>query len=41
MNIYLTVHAGMGTNGKDVGDEIVDVLKRYNRRNGALPLAVA
>ena len=41
MNVYLTVHAGMGTDGKDVGDEIVDVLKRYNRRNGALPLAVA
>lgn len=40
-NIYLTVNAGMGTDPAQVGDEIVNILQRYNRRNGALPLKVA
>lgn len=40
-NIYLTVNAGMGVDPAVVGDEIVNVLQRYNRRNGALPLKVA
>lgn len=40
-NIAITVNAGMGANGTEIGDQIVDALKRYQRRNGALPLQVA
>lgn len=40
-NVYVTVNAGMGVDPAVVGDEIVNVLQRYNRRNGALPLKVA
>jgi hypothetical protein len=40
-NIYVTVNAGMGTDPARLGDEIVNVLQRYNRRNGALPLKVS
>ena len=40
-NISITVNAGMGADGVEIGDQIVDALKRYQRRNGALPLAVA
>jgi len=36
--INLTVNAGMGTDGRAVGDEIVRVLKQYERLNGYLPL---
>jgi len=36
----ITVNAGMGANGADIGDEIVNALKRYERRNGALPLKI-
>jgi hypothetical protein len=41
MTINLTINAGMGTDPAKLGDEIVDVLTRYQRRNGALPLKVA
>jgi hypothetical protein len=41
MTINLTINAGMGTDPAKLGDQIVDVLTRYNRRNGALPLKVA
>jgi len=34
--INLTVHAGMGSNGTSVGREIVNVLKQYERANGAV-----
>jgi len=34
--INLTVNAGMGTNGAEVGRQIVDALKAYERRNGAV-----
>jgi hypothetical protein len=34
--IYLTVNAGMGTDGAEVGRQIVDALKAYERRNGAV-----
>jgi hypothetical protein len=37
-NINVTVNAGMGTDGRAVGDEIVRVLKQYERLNGYLPL---
>ena len=40
-NVYVTVNAGMGVDPAQVGDEIVNILQRYNRRNGALPLKVA
>lgn len=39
-SIAITVNAGMGANGTEIGDQIVDALKRYQRRNGALPLQV-
>jgi hypothetical protein len=39
--INITINAGIGTDASAVGDQIVDVLQRYNRRNGALPLKVA
>jgi hypothetical protein len=39
-NIHVTINAGMGVDPAKVGDEIVNVLQRYNRRNGALPLRV-
>ena len=37
----ITVTAGMGADGKDIGTQIVNALKRYERTNGALPLTVA
>ncbi len=41
MNITVNITAGMGADPTTIGDEIVNVLQRYNRRNGALPLKVA
>jgi len=41
MTVNITINAGMGTDPAKLGDEIVDVLTRYQRRNGALPLKVA
>lgn len=35
-DVYLTVNAGLGTNGPEVGRQIVDALKAYERRNGAV-----
>ena len=40
-NINLTVNAGMGTDGAEVGRQIVDALRQYQRRNGPVPIAVA
>ena len=37
-NIQVT--AGMGADGKDIGTQIVNALKRFERTNGALPLTV-
>ena len=39
--INLTVNAGMGTNGAEVGRQIVDALKQYTKRNGPVPITVA
>jgi hypothetical protein len=36
--INITVNAGMGTDGRAVGDDIVRALKQYERLNGYLPL---
>jgi hypothetical protein len=39
--INVVINAGIGADATTIGDEIVNVLQRYNRRNGALPLKVA
>jgi len=39
--INLTINAGMGADGAQVGEQIVSALRQYQRRNGALPLTVA
>lgn len=39
--VVINVNAGMGTDGAEVGRQIVDALKAYSRRNGPLPLAVS
>jgi hypothetical protein len=38
--INVTVNAGMGADGGQIGNEIVDALKRYQRRNGSIPISV-
>lgn len=38
--INVTINAGMGTDGAEVGRQVVDVLKQYERRNGAIPITV-
>ena len=38
--INLTVNAGMGADGGQIGNEIVDALRRYQRRNGSIPISV-
>lgn len=40
-NISLTVNAGMGTNGADVGRDIVEELRKFQRRNGPLNLRLS
>jgi TP901 family phage tail tape measure protein len=37
--IYLTVNAGMGTNGAEVGRQVVDAIAAYERRNGRVYVA--
>ena len=39
--VVVNVNAGMGTDGAEVGRQVVEALKAYSRRNGPLPLAVA
>jgi len=39
--IVVNVNAGMGTDGAQVGQQIVEALRAYQRRNGALPITVA
>ena len=34
----VTVNAGMGTDGKAVGDAIVNELKKWSRKNGKIPV---
>jgi len=33
-NINITVNAGMGANGKQLGEQIVTAIKRYERTSG-------
>ena len=40
-NINVEVNAGMGADGAEIGREIVDVLRRYERSNGPLPLRIS
>lgn len=40
-SINLTVNAGMGSNGGQIGQEIVDALVRWQRRNGRVPINTA
>ena len=37
----ITVNAGMGTDGRQVGNQIVAALKSWERTNGSLPLSVS
>ena len=39
--ITLNVHAGMGTDGVEVGNQIVSILKQWERHNGSLPLSTS
>jgi TP901 family phage tail tape measure protein len=39
--ITINVNAGMGTDGAQVGRQIVDALKQYEKRNGPIPVKVA
>lgn len=39
--VVINVSAGMGTDGAEVGRQVVEALKAYSKRNGPLPLAVA
>ena len=40
-NITMTVNAGMGTDGHQVGTQIVSALQQWERNNGSLPLNVS
>lgn len=40
-DVYLTVNAGLGTDGRQVGRQIVEALKQYERTNGPVPIKVA
>ena len=37
--INLTVNAGMGTDGAEVGQVIVESLQAWSRQNGSIPIA--
>jgi hypothetical protein len=38
--INISVNAGMGADGGAIGNAVVDALVKYQRRNGAIPIAV-
>ena len=38
--INITVNAGMGANGSEIGTQIVDELRKYQRSNGSVPITV-
>lgn len=39
--VNVTINAGIGVNPAEVGNEIVDILQRYQRKNGSVPIKVA
>ena len=41
MTINMTINAGMGTDAATIGDEIVNILRQYQFRNGNVPIRVA
>lgn len=38
--VNITVNAGMGADGAEIGRQIVDSLRQYERRNGPIPVSV-
>ena len=40
-NINVTVNAGMGADGADIGRQVVEVLRKFERSNGPLPLRIS
>ena len=40
-SIVINVSAGMGTDGRAVGRQVVEALKQYERQNGPIPVRVA
>jgi hypothetical protein len=38
--INITVNAGFGADGTQIGAQIVQLLKQYERNNGAIPITV-
>jgi phage-related protein len=40
VNVYVTVNAGIGTDPYAVGRGIVEILQRYEKVNGAIPITV-
>jgi hypothetical protein len=38
--INISVNAGIGADGGAIGNAVVDALVKYQRRNGAIPIAV-
>ena len=39
-NINVTVNAGFGADGTQIGNKIVELLKQYERNNGSIPITV-
>jgi hypothetical protein len=39
-DVYLTIHAGLGSDPNAIGKAVLEALQRYQRQNGALPLRV-
>lgn len=39
--VNITVNAGMGADGSEIGRQVVDALRQYERRNGPIPVRVA
>jgi TP901 family phage tail tape measure protein len=40
-NVNITVNAGMGADGSEIGREIVEQLRKFQRSNGPLPLRIS
>ena len=40
-NVNITVNAGMGADGAEIGREIVEQLRKFQRSNGPLPLRIS
>lgn len=40
-NVNINVNAGMGADGSEIGRQVVDALRQYERRNGPIPVSVS